>query len=96
MLLHARHQAMPGQRYRSGSRGIRAVQHLQQRTFTAAVVAQQANAVAFFSVKESESKSVPNAVSTRKDCAVSKVLIVAYPRVTGMFMPRQTSLTITQ
>ena len=49
-----------------------------------------------FSVKERESKSVPNAVSTRKDCAVSKVLIVAYPRVTGMFMPRQTSLTITQ
>jgi hypothetical protein len=95
MLLHARHQAMPGQRYRSGS-GECAVQHLQQRTFTAAVIAQQANAVAFFSVKESESKSVPNAVSTRKDCAVSKVLIVAYPRVTGMFMPRQTSLTITQ
>jgi hypothetical protein len=62
MLLNARHQAMPGQRYRSGSG--KCVPALQQRTFTAAVIAQQTNAVAFFQRKERESKSVPNAVST--------------------------------
>lgn len=49
VLLNARHQTVSGQCDGSGSRGVCAVQHLQQRTFAAAVVAQQANTVAFFS-----------------------------------------------
>jgi hypothetical protein len=39
-------------------------------------MADQADTVAFFRVKERSVKSGPNAVSTCRDCAVSNVLIV--------------------
>jgi hypothetical protein len=64
------------QRHAAGSGRQRAVQHLQQGTFAAAVMADQTDAVAFFRVKERSVKSGPNAVSTCRDCALNNVLIV--------------------
>ena len=51
VLFNPRHQAMVRQRHAAGSGRQRAVQHLQQGTFAAAVMADQADAVAFFQGK---------------------------------------------
>ncbi|MNB68220.1 hypothetical protein D3C75_147260 [compost metagenome] len=70
VLFHPCHQAVSGQRYRPGCRGIGAVEDLQQGTFAAAVIAKQTNAVAFFQGKsEVVKQGVEGGINTQELCS---------------------------
>ncbi len=70
MLLHPRHQTVPGQRYRAGEGRVSAVEDLQQGTFAAAVIAQQTNAVAFFEAEgEIVEQRVKGGINTKRKCS---------------------------